>query len=71
MIYDGIRYEDLFGRILLPGVGTVFDGHRTAAWRCILQVNEMVQGPFWFFAKVFIFPVRVHLDARNASTLPV
>ena len=54
VIYDGIRYEDLFGRILLPGVGTAFAAIG-AALLLFPQVNEIVQGPFWFFAKVFIF----------------
>jgi NADH-quinone oxidoreductase subunit H len=54
VIYDGIRYEDLFGRIILPGVGTAI----TAIGLALLllpQVNVALQGPFWFFAKVFIF----------------
>ena len=54
VIYDGIRYEDLFGRILLPGVGTAFAAIG-AAFVLFPQVNEIIQGPFWFFAKVFIF----------------
>jgi NADH-quinone oxidoreductase subunit H len=54
VIYDGIRYEDLFGRILLPGVGTVLTavGLGLALYS---PANDVVQGPFWFFAKVFIF----------------
>ena len=54
MIYDGLRYEDLFGRILLPGVGTAFAAIG-AALLVFPQVNDIIQGPFWFFAKVFIF----------------
>jgi NADH-quinone oxidoreductase subunit H len=54
VIYDGIRYEDLFGRILLPGLGTAFAAIG-AALLVFPQVNEIVQGPFWFFAKVFLF----------------
>ena len=54
VIYDGIHYEDLFGRILLPGVGTAFAAIG-AALLLFPQVNEVVQGPFWFFAKVFLF----------------
>ena len=54
VIFDGIRYENIFGRILLPGVGTVI-----AAIGAALIVSPtlhlMVQGPFWFFAKVFTF----------------
>ena len=54
VIYDGLRYEDLFGRILLPGVGTAFAAIG-AALLVFPQVNDIIQGPFWFFAKVFIF----------------
>jgi NADH-quinone oxidoreductase subunit H len=54
VIYDGIRYENIFGRILLPGVGTVFAGIG-AALLVFPAINGLVQGPFWFFAKVFIF----------------
>ncbi len=54
VIYDGVRYENLFGRILLPGVGTAFGGIG-AALLAFPALNEIIQGPFWFFAKVFIF----------------
>ena len=54
VIYDGMRYEDLFGRILLPGVGSAFLA-LGAAFLVFPQVNEIIQGPFWFFAKVFAF----------------
>ncbi len=54
VIYDGIRYENLFGRIMLPGVGTVI----TLIGIALLvfpQLTAIIQGPFWFFAKVFVF----------------
>jgi NADH-quinone oxidoreductase subunit H len=54
VIYDGIRYETLFGRILLPGVGTAFAAIG-AALLLFPMANQIVQGPFWFFAKVFVF----------------
>jgi len=66
VIYDGIRYEDLFGRILLPGVGTAFAGIG-AALLLFPTANEIVQGPFWFFAKVFVF-LFVYIWMR--ATLP-
>ena len=54
IIYDGIRYENLFGRIVLPGVGTALTVVGGAL--VLLPVlNDAVQGPFWFFAKVFTF----------------
>jgi len=52
IIFDGIRYETVFGRIVLPGVGfllTVIG----AAFFLYSSANEIIQGPFWFFVKVF------------------
>ena len=54
VIYDGVRYENLFGRLLLPAVGTALTA-LGAALLVFPQVNGLVQGPFWFFAKVFTF----------------
>jgi NADH-quinone oxidoreductase subunit H len=54
VIFDGIRYENLFGRILLPGVGTAL----TAVGAALIvfpPVNDAIQGIFWFMAKVFTF----------------
>jgi NADH-quinone oxidoreductase subunit H len=54
VIFDGVRYENLFGRMLLPVVGAVL-----AAIGVALVVfppaNEAIQGVFWFLAKVFTF----------------
>jgi NADH-quinone oxidoreductase subunit H len=54
VIYDGIRYETIFGRIILPGIGTVM-----AAIGAVLialpAVNEFIQGPFWLLSKIFVF----------------
>jgi NADH-quinone oxidoreductase subunit H len=54
VIFDGIRYENLFGRILLPGVGTALAAI-AAALIVFPQLNDGIQGVFWFFAKVFTF----------------
>ncbi len=54
VIFDGIRYESIFGRVVLPGIGTIIT-LLGAALVLFPQVNGIVQGPFWFFAKVFIF----------------
>ena len=54
VIFDGIRYENLFGRIVLPGVGTALT--LVGAVLIVLPaLNSAIQGPFWFFAKVFTF----------------
>lgn len=54
LIFDGIRYENLFGRILLPGVGAALAAIG-AALIVFPPVNDAIQGVFWFFAKVFTF----------------
>jgi NADH-quinone oxidoreductase subunit H len=54
VIFDGVRYENLFGRMLLPVVGTVI----TAIGAGLIVfpvVNDAIQGIFWFMAKVFTF----------------
>jgi NADH-quinone oxidoreductase subunit H len=54
VIWDGIRYETIFGRVVLPGIGTVI-----AVLGVVLialpAVNEFIQGPFWLFSKIFVF----------------
>jgi len=54
VIWDGIRYETIFGRIILPGVGTAITAIG-AALILFPAVNEFVQGPFWLLAKIFVF----------------
>jgi NADH-quinone oxidoreductase subunit H len=52
VIFDGIRYETIIGRIVLPGVGSVL-ALGGALLFLFPAVNQIIQGPFWFFAKVF------------------
>jgi NADH-quinone oxidoreductase subunit H len=54
VIWDGIRYETIFGRIILPGIGTAMAG---AGLALILLpgVNEFIQGPFWLLSKILVF----------------
>ena len=54
VIFDGIRYENLFGRVMLPGVGTALTAIG-AALIVLPAVNDAIQGVFWFMAKVFTF----------------
>jgi NADH-quinone oxidoreductase subunit H len=54
VIWDGIRYETVFGRLVLPVIGTAI----AAAGAGLLyssQVNEFIQGPFWLLSKIFVF----------------
>jgi NADH-quinone oxidoreductase subunit H len=49
----GLRYHDLFGRIVLPVLGV---GLMAVGAVCALRgVNEVIQGPFWLLGKVFFF----------------
>jgi len=54
VVFDGIRYENLFGRIMLPGVGSAL---AVIGFALIVfpTLNAIIQGPFWFLAKVFTF----------------
>ena len=66
VMWDGIRYETIFGRILLPGVGAVI----TVIGVVLIllpSVNEFIQGPFWLLGKISFF-LFVYVWARG--TLP-
>jgi NADH-quinone oxidoreductase subunit H len=54
VIWDGIRYETLFGRIILPGVGTAFAA-LGAVFALLPDVNHFIQGPFWLLSKILVF----------------
>lgn len=54
VIFDGTRYENLLGRIVLPGLGAVMVAIG-AALVVFPVVNDAIQGVFWFLAKVFVF----------------
>jgi NADH-quinone oxidoreductase subunit H len=54
VIYDGIKYETIFGKLILPGVGTAM----TAIGVALLlfpAVNEFIQPIFWLTLKIFLF----------------
>lgn len=50
---DGVRYETVLGKIVLPVLGLAFAGLGLLLTRP--GVLEFAQGPFWFLSKVFIF----------------
>jgi len=54
IIWDGIRYETISGRIILPGLGTVITA-LGLAFVVFPVVNEFIQGPFWLLSKIFAF----------------
>jgi len=54
VIWDGIRYETILGRIVLPGLGTVMVA-LGAVFVMFPAVNEFIQGPFWLLSKILAF----------------
>jgi NADH-quinone oxidoreductase subunit H len=54
VIWDGIRYETLFGKLLLPAVGMAITA-LGAALIAFPDFNEFIQPTFWMLAKVFLF----------------
>jgi NADH-quinone oxidoreductase subunit H len=54
VIWDGIRYETIFGRIILPGLGTAIAG-LGAVFILFTNVNDFIQAPFWLLSKILGF----------------
>jgi NADH-quinone oxidoreductase subunit H len=60
VVFDGIHYETIFGKLVLPGLGTAIAGLGAlllaGIWIAPLhQANEFIQGPFWLLGKIFFF----------------
>jgi NADH-quinone oxidoreductase subunit H len=54
VIWDGIHYETIFGKLILPVVGTAFAG--LGALLIVLPgMNDFVQAPFWLVLKILVF----------------
>jgi NADH-quinone oxidoreductase subunit H len=54
VIWDGIRYETIFGKVILPAVGTAITA-LGVVFVLFPDVNAFIQGPFWLLSKIFIF----------------
>jgi NADH-quinone oxidoreductase subunit H len=54
VIWDGMRYETIFGKLILPGVGFVITA-LGVLFIAFPAVNHFVQGPFWLLSKIFVF----------------
>jgi NADH-quinone oxidoreductase subunit H len=54
VILDGIRYETIFGKIILPGLGTAIAA-LGVLFLALPAVNHFIQGPFWLLSKIFVF----------------
>ena len=60
VLFDGLKYETIFGKLILPGLGTAIAGVGAlllaGIWITPLHdVNEYIQGPFWLLSKIFFF----------------
>jgi len=60
VLFDGLKYETIFGKLILPGLGTAIAGVGAlllaGIWIAPLhEVNEYLQGPFWLLSKIFFF----------------
>jgi NADH-quinone oxidoreductase subunit H len=60
VLFDGLKYETIFGKLILPGLGTAIAGVGAlllaGIWIAPLHdVNEYIQGPFWLLGKIFLF----------------
>jgi NADH-quinone oxidoreductase subunit H len=60
VIFDGVKYETVFGKVILPGLGAAIAGVGTlllaGLWIAPLyEVSEYIQGPFWLLSKIFFF----------------
>jgi NADH-quinone oxidoreductase subunit H len=54
VIWDGLRYETIFGKLILPGVGMVITA-LGVLFVALPAVNDFIQGPFWLLSKIFVF----------------
>jgi NADH-quinone oxidoreductase subunit H len=60
VLLDGLKYETIFGKLVLPVVGTAIAAIGAlllaGIWIAPLHgVNEYIQGPFWLLSKIFFF----------------
>ena len=60
VIYDGLRYETIWGRLVLPVIGSAIAGIGALLLGGLMfarlrEANEFIQAPFWLLAKIFFF----------------
>jgi NADH-quinone oxidoreductase subunit H len=54
VIWDGLRYETIWGRLILPGIGAALVAIG-GALVVFPALNNFIQGPFWLLSKIFVF----------------
>jgi NADH-quinone oxidoreductase subunit H len=60
VIFDGLKYETIIGKLVLPLIGAAIAGLGALLLAGIViaplhDVNEYIQGPFWLLSKIFFF----------------
>lgn len=60
VLYGGLKYETVFGKLVLPAVGAAIAGLGALllgglAIAPLHTANEYIQAPFWLLAKIFFF----------------
>jgi NADH-quinone oxidoreductase subunit H len=60
VLFDGLKYETIFGKLILPGLGTAIAGVGALLLAGVViaplhDVNEYIQAPFWLLSKIFFF----------------
>jgi NADH-quinone oxidoreductase subunit H len=60
VLYGGLKYENLFGKLVLPALGAVIAGLGAILLIPIhitpdQTLNDFIQAPFWLLAKIFFF----------------
>jgi NADH-quinone oxidoreductase subunit H len=60
VLFDGLKYETIWGKLVLPIIGSAIAGIGTLLLAGIWiapfhDVNEYIQGPFWLLSKIFFF----------------
>jgi len=62
--------KTIFGRIILPGIGTAIAG-----LGAILVFSPgrkpLHSGAVWLLSKILVFPFHLRLDARNSAAFPL
>jgi len=68
VIWDGVRYETILGRLILPAIGTAIAAVG-AAFVYFPAINEFIQGPFWLLSKIFVFLFAVSYTHLTLPTI--
>ena len=54
VVWDGLHYETIFGKLILPVIGSVM-AILGGVFIALPAVNTYIQDPFWLLSKIFVF----------------